>query len=256
MGCGYIIHGARLYRKFATIRNTPTQTIGAASVGRVALTGTVRETIDTTPLTAPITGDKSVYVEWEVTELAEKSQKQILAEKFGFKNDSETSTTTELHPSETIATGSLATSFVLEDESGTIRAPEQSVTSGTVTVRKETTDVIEGYSFPQHVQEFLADQNISLDEHTKYRFTQSYIPLNDSVFVFAESTPCQGNEGHRVQASTNCELVSESVTDNFHLGNFPREDVFRTGRLSMRRGLAYGSVQVFLSLGFLAVVLG
>jgi len=175
-----IYRGGATYRKYALVRNTPTERIRSIALGRTELEGIVRaagELID-----QPFTDGDCVYTSWLIQEYTDDP---------GGDDESW----------ETIAEGVDGVEFSLESETGR-RVLVDDPTDATVTLSGDCTDsfTVEGYESPSdEIAEFCERLNVSPTAIDKRRYVQEVLDPGRSAYVFGQAVEREDPTGRQNQ---------------------------------------------------------
>lgn len=200
------------YRRYMLIRDTPTASVRSMPVGRVELEGTAR--VAEEPLEAPFTDEDCLYADWKIEEYRPDPD----------DNDDDW---------DTIASGTLATPFFLEDDTGRvlINADEGAAfdLSGEYL---ETISVDGSEAPPPAIAEFIGDDSDDWDlgsfienpagaiagafeddgtighSSNDRRYTQHLLPVDESVYVFGGAQPVDVSEVPDREAGANEDLLA------------------------------------------------
>lgn len=229
-GLFLVYWGWTRYRRYTFIRDTPTATVRSMPVGRVELEGTAR--VAESALEAPFTDEPCLYADWHIEE---------------YRYDPDDND----HDWVTIASGTLATPFYLEDDTGRVLiqagedadfdlsddnhrtievggagSPPPAVESFIETARDDTdlTSVL-GDSVGSIAEVFTDDGRIG-DSSNRRRYTQNVLPVDSPVYVFGSSRPVDVSAVPDREAGANEDLLAvrrDDETDLFLISD-QRED--------------------------------
>lgn len=222
LGLLMIYNGFREYQVGRLIRDTATETVNAAAVGRTELVGTAKSAGMT--FAQPFADGEALYVDYQIQEEREDS-------------DGDTSWTTIDHDT-------WVTPFLLDDGTGSIRV-EPEVSAKFEISEKYTTslDVSEGGSAPGAVQEFLEQgTDVDLISQNRRRYRQSVIPPGESVYVLGGAEVRTEGEG---RDEDNLVIRRDGGSERFVISDMTEEKLTTT--LSRR-----APVQIALGLGLSA----
>lgn len=179
----YLIYkGTHRYRKYALIRNTPTEEIRSVALGRTELEGTARG--GGAHVDAPFDASNCLYAEWEIEEYKRKVNDDT---KSWYSVDS----------------GTLTVPFVLEGENGSVVVDPP--TDATTHFSDEYTSrtQIGNNAWPgDEIGNFCEQNGLSPNADHKRRYTQTVLPPETDAYVFGEATaredPTPDGEGERI----------------------------------------------------------
>lgn len=234
LGLVLIYSGFNEYRVGRLIRDTATETVRGAAVGRTELEGTVKAA--GMVLRQPFTDGDCVYATYQIQEERE---------------DSDGDTTWA-----TLDQDTWVTEFVLDDGTGEILVdPSVSAKYEISDSNTSTVTVPEGGSAPAAVAEFL-EQGTDVDPSSdrRRRFTQAVIPPGETVYVLGGAHVQDDAEGREEKALV---VRQDAGSDRFVISDMTEESL--TSTLSRRAplqilfGLALSAVALYLLLTELGV---
>jgi hypothetical protein len=225
LGLLMIYNGFREYQVGRLIRDTATETVNAAAVGRTELVGTAKAADET--FRQPFTDGEAVFVHYQIQEEREDS-------------DGDTSWST-------LDEDTWVTPFILDDGTGEILI-EPAVSAKFEISDEYTTsiDVSEGGSTPAAVGAFLAQgTEVEPSSHNRRRYTQEVIPPGETVYVLGGAEVLEGREG---RDEARLVIRRDAGSDRFVISDMTEETL--TSTLSRR-----APFQILLGLGISAVCL-
>lgn len=234
LGLLMIYNGFQEYRVSRLIRDTATETVNAAAVGRTELVGTARAAGMT--FAQPFTNGEALYVDYEIQEEREDS-------------DGDSSWTTLDHDT-------WVTPFDLDDGTGEIRVePEVSAKFEISEAYTTSLDVSDGESAPAAVQEFL-EQGTDVDpiSHNRRRYRQEIIPPGETVYVLGGAEVREESEGRDEESLV---IRRDSGSGRFVISDMTEKSLTSTlsrrAPLQILLGLGLSAVSLFLLLNELGV---
>jgi hypothetical protein len=225
LGLLMIYSGFREYQVGQLIRDTATETVNAAAVGRTELEGTV-ERADML-FAQPFRDRDAVYVSYQIQEERQDG-------------DGDTSWTT-------LDQDTWVTPFYVDDGTGQILVdPDISAKYEISDEYTSTFTVPEGGSDPAAIAEFL-EQGTDVDptEHRKRRYTQQVIPPGETVYVLGGAEILADAEGREEKSLV---IRRDDGSDRFVISDMTEESL--TSTLSRRAPLL-----ILVGLGLSAVCL-
>lgn len=225
LGLLLIYSGFNEYRVSRLIRDTATETVQAAAVGRTELEGTVKSA--GMVLAQPFTDGDAVYAHYQIQEEREDS-------------DGDTSWTT-------LDQDTWVTEFYLDDGTGQILVePAVSAKYEISDEYTSTFSVPEGGSEPAAIAAFL-EQGTDVDpaSHRKRRYTQEVIPPGETVYVLGGAEMQADADGREEKSLV---MRRDEGSDRFVISDMTEESLTTT--LSRR-----APMQILLGLGLSAVAL-
>lgn len=218
------------YRRYMLIRDTPTASARSMPVGRVELEGTAR--VANKPLQAPFTDEDCFYADWKIEEYRPDP------------ND-------EGDDWDTIASGTLATPFFLEDDTGRVLIEaDESADFDLSGEHRQRISVDGAGSPPAEIAEFIADDSDDWDlgsfiddpaaaiaeafeddgtighSSNDRRYTQHLLPVDEPVYVFGGSQPVDVADVPDREAGANEDLLAvgpDGGTDLFLISDRKEE---------------------------------
>lgn len=207
-----IYWGWTRYRRYTLVRDTPTASVRSMPVGRVELEGTAR--VAERALDAPFTDEQCLYADWHVEE---------------YRYDPDDND----HDWVTIASGTLATPFFLEDDTGRVLVKADEGADFDLTGDHATTVRVGGSETPPPaVAEFVGNDSDDWDlgafidnpggaiadalagggrighSSNRRRYVQTLLPVDDSVYVFGSAEPVPPSEVPDRDAGANEDLLA------------------------------------------------
>ena len=229
LGIWMIYHGFSEYRASRLIRDTATETVRAAAVGRTELEGTAEPVGPV--LARPFTDGDCLYAHYSIREEREDS-------------DGDTSWATLDHDT-------WITEFYLDDGTGRVLVePEVSAKFEISDEHTTRITVPEGRSEPAGVAEFL-EQGTDVDPTTQHRrkYVQKVIPPGGTVYVLGGAEMRPDAEGRDEDSLV---IRRDESSDRFVVSDMGEEELTTT--LSRRAPMAIG-LGIALSAGALFLVL-
>lgn len=225
LGLLLIYSGFNEYRVGRLIRDTATETVHAAAVGRTELEGKVKSA--GMLLAQPFTDGDAVYAHYQVQEEREDS-------------DGDTSWTT-------LDQDTWVTEFYLDDGTGKILVdPEVSAKYEISDKHTSTFTVPEGSTEPGPIAEFLRQEtDVDPASHRKRRYTQAVIPPGETVYVLGGAEVQADAEGREEKSLV---IRRDGGSDRFVISDMTEERLTTT--LSRRAPL-----QILLGLGLSTLAL-
>lgn len=234
LGLLVIYQGFDEYRAGRLIRDTATETVRAAAVGRTELVGTARPA--GTTLARPFTDGECLYASYQVREERED-------------DDGDASWATIDHDL-------WVTDFHLDDGTGAILVEPEVTTKFEISDEHSTTVTVrEGASPPQGIGEFLEQAtDVEPTSDNRRRYVEEVIPPGESVYVLggAEMRPAEGGENE-----DRLVIRRDGGSDRFIVSDMTEEQL--TGTLSKRApamillGLAMSAFSLYFLLSGLGV---
>lgn len=207
-----IYWGWTRYRRYTLVRDTPTASVRSMPVGRVELEGRAR--VAERALDAPFTDEQCLYADWHVEE---------------YRYDPDDND----HDWVTIASGSLATPFFLEDDTGRVLVKADESADFDLTDDHSTTVRVGGSETPPPaVAEFVGDDSADWDlaeflgnptgaiadalggggtighSSNRRRYVQTLLPVDEPVYVFGSAEPVPVSEVPDRDAGENEDLLA------------------------------------------------
>lgn len=225
LGLLLIYSGFNEYRVGRLIRDTATETVHAAAVGRTELEGTVKSA--EMLLAQPFTDGDAVYVHYRIQEEREDS-------------DGDRSWTT-------LDQDTWVTEFYLDDGTGQILVdPAVSAKYEISDKHTSTFRVPEGGSEPAAIAEFLKQgTDVDPSSHRNRRFTQEVIPPGETVYVLGGAEMQAAAEGRDEKSLV---IRRDEGSERFVISDMTEERLTTT--LSRRAPL-----QILLGLGLSTLAL-
>jgi hypothetical protein len=260
-----IYWGWKRYRRYTLVRDTPTAKVRSMAVGRTELEGRAQPAEET--FSAPFTGEECLYADWQVQE---------------YRYDQED----DRHEWVTIDSGELRTSFYLEDDTGRVLVTaEEGADFDLSGDRRRTITVGGGQSPPAAVEDFieaergdgdltnvLGDAAGSIAEvftddgrighsSNRRRYTQSILPVGETVYVFGSARPVPVSEVPDREAGANEDLLAveaDGGTGMFFVSDRKEETLAkhysRMAPLAVFGGLAASAVGLYFLLSWYVLV--
>lgn len=212
-----IYWGWTRYRRYTLIRDTPTANVRSMAVGRVELEGTAR--VAERSLEAPFTDDPCLFADWQI-------------EEYRYDPDDKD------HDWVTIASGTRAVPFFLEDDTGRVLVNadgdadfdlsgdhQRTITVGGtgspppavddfIHTPRDDTDLtgILGESVGGIAEAFTDDGRIG-DSSNRRRYTQNILPVDETVYVFGSAQPVPVEAVPDREAGANEDLLAVETDD-------------------------------------------
>lgn len=254
-----IYWGWTRYRRYTLVRDTPTAKARSMPVGRVELEGRAR--VAEAPLQAPFTDEDCLYADWRVEEYRYDA------------NDKDRDWVT-------IASGTLATPFFLEDDTGRVLVKGDEDADFELTDACETTVRVGGSETPPpaiaafigddrddwDLSDLLSDPAAALGDafdadgtigHTsnRRRYVQRILPVDEPIYVFGGAHPVPPAEVPDRDPGANEDLLAvgpDGATDLFLISNRPEavlESRYKwTAPIAIVGGLALSAVGLYFIL--------
>lgn len=225
LGLLMIYTGFREYQVSRLIRDTATETVNAAAVGRTELVGTAKAAGMT--FAQPFTDGEALYVDYQIQEEREDS-------------DGDTSWTTLDHDT-------WVTPFTLDDGTGEISVdPEVSAKYEISEEYTTSLDISGGGSPPSPVREFLEQgTDVAPTSHNRRRYRQEIIPPGETVYVLGGAEEKEESEGRDEESLV---IRRDGGSERFVISDMTEQSL--TSTLSRRAPL-----QILLGLGLSAFAL-
>lgn len=205
LGLVMVYTGFQEYRVGRLIRDTATETVQAAAVGRTELEGTAKPLGET--LARPFTEGECIYAHYQIKEEREDS-------------DGDTSWATLDHDT-------WVTDFYLDDGTGRVLV-EPEITAKFEISEKHTTrfDVHESQSEPPGVAEFL-EQGTDVDPTSRRRrkYVEKIIPPGESVYVLGSAEIRSDAEGRE---EDNLVVRRDEGSDRFVISDMAESELTTT----------------------------
>lgn len=234
LGLFLIYQGFKEYRVGRLIRDTATETVKGAAVGRTELEGTAKPA--GTLLDRPFTEGDCVYADYQIQEEREDSD--------GNKSWS------------TLDHDTWVTNFALDDGTGEVLV-EPAVTAKYEISEENTTTLVVGedQSEPREVAQFLR-HGTAVDPSTQHkrRYREEIIPPGKSVYVLGGAEIRTDQEGREEERLV---VRRDGGSDRFVISDMPEKQLTTT--LSRRApimilfGLAFSAISLFILLKELGV---
>ncbi len=232
VGIGVIYLGFDVWRTGHLVRNTPTEKVRSVAVGRTELDGVVREHAET--IAPPYADEECVYVNWAV-------------ERWDTSGDDSEWVT--------VASGSEARAFDLDDDTGRIRVRADDGASFEINSDEHETEVRfdRGEELAPAVVAFVGRVYDGFEDEAdqRRRYRQSVLPLGADVYVFGGARSRDVDRTAGSQADR-LEIGADEATGTFIVADTDEETLL--GRYT-RLGPAMMGGGLFTSAFSLAVLL-
>lgn len=233
VGTSVIFHGARTYKRYALVRDTPTEEIESVAMGRTELEGTIHPADD--PLDQPFGAGRCVYAEWEVEEYRRSG-----------RNNSGS-----WH---TIGSGTIGVPFYVDDGTGKVLVENPREATATISDSNcTTTRSIGGGS-----GSFLHSRGISPRSSNRRRYTQEVIPPGTEGYVFGEASPLSVTGGYLDEADV--KLGPDPASGQFIVSDKCEDSLVshyrKWGYLFVVGGLGLSAVALYLWLNLAPFLFG
>lgn len=241
VGLFLIYKGFDEYRAGRLIRDTATEKVRSAAVGRTELKGTAKP--DDEVFERPFTDGECLYAHYEISEEHEDHSHD--------PDDPGTDTTWT-----TVDSGTWVTDFYLEDDTGEILVEPEADAKFEVSDEYTTTyRVHEHESEPPEVREFLEETaSTTPTSHHERRYTEEVIPPSESAYVLGGAEPREDGSGAnedqlviRRDGGSNRFIISDMIEDEL------TSSLSRRAPFLIVLGLVFSSIALYVLLTELGI---